>query len=99
MPRPMRAGDLMPFFIILAVIAGLTLCMSSWLLYVKLTGGQTEATTLELVQAGKLILRCDLPQGTVDVDPAKITGYYEGQWQFSNGWSSSCILIVRGNNQ
>ena len=46
MIRPMHNPDLLPFFLLLAILLGLILSMSSWLLYVKLTGGQTEATTL-----------------------------------------------------
>ena len=71
----------------------------AWLISQLLIDRKAEKSTYEQVKAGSLILRCDLPQGTIDVDPAKITGYYEGQWQFGNGWSSSCILIVRGNKQ
>ena len=71
----------------------------AWLLSQLLIDRKAEKSTYEQVKSGELILRCDLPQGTVDVDHTKVTGYYEGQWQFSNGWSSSCILIVRGNNQ
>lgn len=82
------------FIVSLAVIALVSYAVT-YLVLVE----QAEQSTYEQVKAGKLILRCDLPKGTTDVDPAQVTGYYEGQWQFDNGWSSAgnCILIVKGS--
>ena len=55
---------------------------------------QLERSTLEQVQAGEVLLRCDMPDGTRDIDPALVVDYHDGQWTFTNGFSSTCVLVA-----
>lgn len=54
-----------------------------------------ERTLLQQVQAGEVILRCDMPDGTRDIDPSLVVDYHDGQWTFTNGFSSQCLLVVK----
>ena len=54
-----------------------------------------ERTLLQQVQAGEVILRCDMPDGTRDIDPAMVVDYHEGGWAFTNGFSDTCLLVVK----
>ncbi len=56
---------------------------------------QLERSTLEQVQAGEVTLRCDMPDGTHDINPALVVDYHEGQWTFTNGFSDACMLVVK----
>ena len=56
---------------------------------------QLERSTLQQVQAGEVILRCDMPDATRDIDPAMVVDYHEGQWTFTNGFSDACMLVVK----
>ena len=53
-----------------------------------------ERTLLQQVQAGEVILRCDMPDATRDIDPAMVVDYHEGQWTFTNGFSDACMLVA-----
>lgn len=53
-----------------------------------------ERSILEQVQAGEVLLRCDMPDGTRDIDPALVVDYHEGGWAFTNGFSSTCVLVT-----
>lgn len=53
-----------------------------------------ERTLLQQVQAGDVALRCAMPNGTRDIDPAMVVDYHEGQWAFTNGFSSTCVLVT-----
>ena len=55
---------------------------------------QLERSTLQQVQAGEIILRCDMPDGTRDIDPSLVVDYHDGQWKFANGFSSTCVLVA-----
>ena len=54
-----------------------------------------ERTLLQQVQAGEVILRCDMPDGTRDINPSLVVDYHEGQWTFTNGFSDACMLVVK----
>ena len=54
-----------------------------------------ERTLLQQVRAGDVVLRCAMPNGTRDIDPEVVVDYYEGGWTFANGFSSTCILVVK----
>lgn len=56
---------------------------------------QLERSTLQQVQAGEIILRCDMPDGTRDIDPGLVVDYHDGQWKFTNGFSDMCLLVVK----
>jgi len=53
-----------------------------------------ERTLLQQVQAGEVLLRCDMPDGTRDIEPALVVDYHEGQWTFTNGFSDACMLVA-----
>ena len=53
-----------------------------------------ERSTLQQVQAGEIILRCDMPDGTRDIDGALVVDYHDGHWKFTNGFSSTCVLVA-----
>lgn len=53
-----------------------------------------ERTLLQQVQAGEVILRCDMPDATRDIDGALVVDYHEGQWTFTNGFSDACMLVA-----
>lgn len=53
-----------------------------------------ERTLLQQVQMGEVILRCDMPDATRDIDGALVVDYHEGQWTFTNGFSSTCVLVT-----
>ena len=53
-----------------------------------------ERSSLQQVQAGEVILRCDMRDATRDIDPAMVVDYHEGQWAFTNGFSSTCVLVT-----
>lgn len=53
-----------------------------------------ERTLLQQVQAGEVILRCDMPDGTRDIDPSLVVDYRDGHWKFTNGFSSTCVLVA-----
>ena len=55
---------------------------------------QLERSTLEQVQAGEVLLRCDMPDGTRDIDPSLVVDYHDGQWTFTNGFGSTCVLVT-----
>ena len=55
---------------------------------------QLERSTLQQVQAGEIILRCAMPDGTRDIDGALVVDYHDGQWKFTNGFSSTCVLVT-----
>ncbi len=55
---------------------------------------QLERTLLQQVRAGEIILRCDMPDGTRDIDPAMVVDYHDGQWTFTNGFSDTCVLVA-----
>lgn len=55
---------------------------------------QLERSTLQQVQAGEIILRCDMPDGTRDIDGALVVDYHDGHWKFTNGFSSTCVLVA-----
>ena len=54
-----------------------------------------ERTLLQQVHSGEVALRCDMPDGTRDIDPALVVRHQEGGWAFTNGFSSQCILVVK----
>ena len=56
---------------------------------------QLERTLLQQVQMDEVILRCDMPDGTRDIDGALVVDYHEGQWTFTNGFSDACMLVVK----
>ena len=55
---------------------------------------QLERSTLQQVQMDEVILRCDMPDGTRDIDGALVVDYHEGQWTFTNGFSDACMLVA-----
>ena len=55
---------------------------------------QLERTLLQQVQMDEVILRCDMPDGTRDIDGALVVDYHEGQWTFTNGFSDACMLVA-----
>ena len=56
---------------------------------------QLERTLLQQVQMDEVILRCDMPDGTRDINPSLVVDYHEGQWTFTNGFSDACMLVVK----
>lgn len=76
----------------LLLVAGILLgCIVSYEWHIA----QLERSTLEQVQAGEVILRCDMPDGTRDIDPELVVDYHDGQWTFTNGFSGTCTLVVK----
>ena len=75
-----------------------------WLLFVGILLGcivslnwhfaQLERSTLQQVQAGEIILRCDMLDTTRDIDPSLVVDYHDGQWTFTNGFSDTCVLVA-----
>jgi len=55
---------------------------------------QLERTLLQQVQMDEVILRCDMPDGTRDINPSLVVDYHEGQWTFTNGFSDACMLVA-----
>ena len=55
---------------------------------------QLERSTLQQVQAGDVALRCAMPDATRDIDPSLVVDYHDGQWTFTNGFSSTCVLVA-----
>lgn len=55
---------------------------------------QLERSSLQQVQAGEIILRCAMPDGTRDIDPSLVVDYHDGHWKFTNGFSSTCVLVA-----
>lgn len=53
-----------------------------------------ERTLLQQVQAGEVILRCDMPDTTRDIDGALVVDYHDGQWTFTNGFGSTCVPVT-----
>ena len=53
-----------------------------------------ERTLLQQVQMDEVILRCDMPDGTRDINPSLVVDYHEGQWTFTNGFSDACMLVA-----
>lgn len=53
-----------------------------------------ERTLLQQVQMGEVILRCDMPDATRNIDGALVVDYHDGQWTFTNGFSSTCVLVT-----
>ena len=75
-----------------------------WLLFVGILLGcivslnwgiaQLERSTLQQVQMGEVILRCDMPDATRDIVPSLVVDYHDGQWTFTNGFSDTCVLVT-----
>ena len=74
-------------WVCVGVLAGLVLNLQ-WRV------ADVERTLLQQVQAGEVILRCDMPDATRDIDPELVVDYHEGQWTFTNGFSSTCVLVT-----
>ena len=55
---------------------------------------QLERSSLQQVQAGDVALRCAMPNGTRDIGPSLVVDYHDGQWAFTNGFSSTCVLVA-----
>ena len=55
---------------------------------------QLERSTLQQVQAGDVALRCAMPNGTRDINPSLVVDYHDGQLAFTNGFSSTCVLVA-----
>ena len=72
----------------IGILAGVTIVLQ-WRV------AQLERSTLQQVQAGDVVLRCDMPDGTRDIDPELVVDYHDGQWTFTNGFSSTCTLVVK----
>lgn len=53
-----------------------------------------ERTLLQQVQMGEVILRCDMPDATRDIDGALVVDYHDVQWTFTNGFSGTCVLVT-----
>ena len=56
---------------------------------------QLERSTLQQVRAGDVALRCGMPDGTRDIDPSLVVDYHDGQWKFTNGFNSTCVLVAK----
>ena len=82
---------LLPYFIILAIVSGLTLVGSSILLYKKTVA---KPSTLEQVQAGDIILRCHSPEGSTNISPSLVVDYQQGAWVITGIEAPACDLIV-----
>ena len=87
---------LLPYFIILAIVSGLTLVGSSILLYKKTVA---KPSTLEQVQAGDIILRCHSPEGSTNISPSLVVDYQQGAWVITGIEAPACDLIVIPTNQ
>lgn len=87
-------GEAIKYLLLIVLVV-----LVSWVLGTAMREERQAKTTYEMVKSGEYVLRCYLPKGLTDIDPALITGYYEGSWQFTNGWSSNgnCSLRERGN--
>ncbi len=75
----------------LLLVAGILL---GWVVGLNWHFAQLERSTLQQVQAGEVVLRCDMPNGTRDIDPELVVDYHDGQWKFTNGFSSTCVLVA-----
>lgn len=82
---------LLPYFIILAIVSGLTLVGSSILLYKKTVA---KSSTIEQVQAGDIILRCHSPEGSTNISPSLVVDYQQGAWVITGIEAPACDLIV-----
>lgn len=77
----------------LALFTIATILAASFSLYAQTEAIQT--TQLERVQSGEDILRCEMRDGTRDIDPEKVIGRHDSTWLFDNGSAKSCIIVVR----
>lgn len=82
---------LLPYFIILAIVSGLTLVGSSILLYKKTVA---KPSTIEQVQEGDIILRCHSPEGSTNISPSLVVDYQQGAWVITGIEAPACDLIV-----
>ena len=56
-----------------------------------LLAGAEDASRAAKVQLGKSQLVCEIGgRGEVEIDPAKVTGFSEGRWYFTNGSATAC---------
>ena len=61
-----------------------------------LLAGAEDASRAAKVQLGKSVLVCDISgRGEVEIDPAKVTGFSEGRWYFTNGSATQCYTYER----
>jgi len=51
-----------------------------------------ENRTLKQVQTGKIELWCEFEDGLRQVPADRVTGLYDGQWEFKNGHARQCEL-------
>lgn len=78
----------------LALFAIATILVASFSLYAQ--NEQVQTTQLERVQSGEGILRCEMRDGTRDIDPEKVIGRHDSTWLFvDKGYAKSCIVVVR----
>lgn len=49
-----------------------------------------ENEMVEQVQGGKLVLTCLMKDGERVIAGDMVTGYFDGSWQFKNGYAKSC---------
>lgn len=54
----------------------------------------SELAAIESVRSGDKVLKCDMPDGTRDIDPALVVDLVDGKWLFMNGFSSTCVLVA-----
>ena len=73
-------------WVCVGVLAGVTIVLQ-WRV------ADVERTLLQQVQAGEVILRCDMPDATRDIDGPLVVDYHDGQWTFTNGFSNTCVLV------
>lgn len=51
---------------------------------------KSDLQILAEVKDGTRTLSCWIGDGIKDIDPAKVTGYFEGTWTFTNGQARAC---------
>ena len=71
----------------IGILAGVTIVLQ-WRV------ADVERTLLQQAQMGGVILRCDMPDATRDIDGALVVDYHDGHWTFTNGFSSTCVLVT-----
>ena len=61
------------------------------IVFLLLTAAE-DSTRVAKVQMGKSVLVCEIRgRGEVEIDPAKVTGFSEGRWYFTNGSATQCF--------
>jgi hypothetical protein len=53
-----------------------------------------DQSLIEKIQSGDLVLRCDMLDGTRNIEGGKVIDLFDGVWQFEGGgYASSCRIL------